>query len=62
MFLVMFCPYGNSSFVPQVLCRTEREARQAILSMPRNDFGEYSYCYVPTLTPLSPMIYTPTNY
>lgn len=62
MFLVMFCPYNGSAYVPQVLCRSEWEAREAIINMPRNAFGEYSYTFVPVIAPLSNMVYIPNNY
>lgn len=47
MWLICFQPNGSSTFVPQVLCYTEEQAKEWLQNMPFSAVGSYSYMYVP---------------
>ena len=47
MWLIMFTPIGSYNFIPQVLLRSEQEARNWITNVPFSVAGSYSYIYVP---------------
>jgi len=47
MWLIMFTPANTNTFVPQILCRSEQEAKDWIRKAPFSVVGSYSYMYVP---------------